>query len=247
MTVHVPRVCLHVCVCVCTLFHVLPCSWFLSFAALLMTSHYLGWLPTAGRTCSFLQISLSFFSSLSVYRCPCACNSICPPLYLFIPASVYIYYLVCICDHIVLSGEKCIFFVICRFVPLHIFFFFLRWRSPRFAAFSCPLSLSSLSTSLSLYLSLLSIPRALLSKQSGLYQDEPQPKQAKQKIWARKSARKRGRILSCQPLCASLPTGDAPRTADPSLQTHSHTHTKCWHPGTPHPGSCMAFCKGAGT
>ncbi|MED6238027.1 hypothetical protein ATANTOWER_004886 [Ataeniobius toweri] len=57
----------------------------------------------------------------------------------------------------------------------------------------------------------------------GLYQDELQPKQAKQKIWARKSARRRGRILSCQPLCASLPTGDAPCCRQP-LPDLTHTH-----------------------
>ena len=49
--------------------------------------------------------SLSFFS-LSVYRRPCACNSIRPPLYLFIPTSVYISYSVCIFDAIVLSAES---------------------------------------------------------------------------------------------------------------------------------------------
>lgn len=96
----------------------------------------------------------------------------------------------------------------------------------------------SLFISLSLYHSLLSLPHALLSKQSGLYQDEPQPKQAKQKIWARKSARRRGRILSCQPLCASLPTGDAPRRRPPLLLTHILATQPL------RPESCAAFGKG---
>lgn len=33
-----------------------------------------------------------------------------------------------------------------------------------------------------------------------------------------------GRILSCQPLCASLPTGDAPRRRQPLPKSHTHTH-----------------------
>lgn len=84
-----------------------------------------------------------------------------------------------------------------------------------------PLSLS-LSLSFCLFVSLsLSLPRALLSKQSGLYQDEPQPKQAKQKIWARKSYR------------ASLPTGDA--ATHPPLSPPP-THQQFWHlVSPPHP------------
>lgn len=97
---------------------------------------------------------------------------------------------------------------------------------------------------MSLSLSPLSLPHALLSKQSGLYQDEPQPKQAKQKIRARKSARRRGRILSCQPLCASLPTGDAPphpTAADPSPHTHTN---QILASQAPNQDSRMVFCKG---
>ena len=120
-----------------------------------------------------------------------------------------------------------------------------------------PLSLSlslSFSPFFSLSLSFLSLPRALLSKQSGLYRDEPQPKQAKQKIWARKSARRRGRILSCQPLCASLPTGDAPPppplppTPPAPTQRAQHTHTpNSGIQGPPHPGLLRGALRRAGT
>lgn len=72
-----------ICVCVS---RVLLCSWFLSFTAFVDDLTLLG--LASSRTCSLLQIF--FFSSLSVYRCPCACNSIPPLLYLFIPASVCI-------------------------------------------------------------------------------------------------------------------------------------------------------------
>lgn len=110
-------------ICVCTLSRVLLCSWFLSFTAFVDDLTLLG--LASSRTCSLLQIF--FFSSLSVYRCPCACNSIPPLLYLFIPASVYIYCSACICNDNVLSSTKCAlsFFSFLRRLLLTLFSLFL--------------------------------------------------------------------------------------------------------------------------
>lgn len=83
MTVHV-LVC-NMCVCVlCPVSSSAP--GFYHSQLLSMTSHYSGWLPAEPAPFS----KSFFFSSLSVYRCPFACNSIPPLLYLFIPASVCI-------------------------------------------------------------------------------------------------------------------------------------------------------------
>lgn len=207
-----------------------------------MTSRFSGWLPTAGRTCSLLQIF--FFLLLAI----CPSLSLCLQQY---PSSIvsfytqHIHHSVCVCDNTVLSGEKCTLDLFLNFLiprlpallpifPLTLLPFFLL-MFPSVLALSplCRLFLMPpLSIYLFVYLSLLFLPRALLSKQSGLYQDEPQPKQGKQKIRARKSARRRGRILSCQPLCASLPTADAPLLPSPP-HPHTHTHTKFWFSAPP--------------
>lgn len=99
--------------------------------------------------------------------------------------------------------------------------------------------------SLSLNHTLFSIPHALLSKQSGLYQDELQPKQAKQKIWVRKSARRRGRILSCQPAnWQSPPTSRAPPLLTPCC-IHKCTHMhQMLESQLPYVDSCMVLYKG---
>lgn len=66
---------------------------------------------------------------------------------------------------------------------------------------------------------------SLLSKQSGLYQDELQPKQAKQKIRARKSARRRGRIASCQPANWRCP----PPSPTAATRRHAWHSPQAWH------------------
>lgn len=205
------------CMCVCTLPRVLLCSWFLSLAALPMTSHSSGWLPTAGRTCSLLRIS--FFLLLAI----------CPSLFLqHYPSSIVSFHTVslCICDNIVLSDDKSTLF----------FLKFLDFFSHLFPSLPPFFNATSLSLSLCFYLFVslsFSLPHALLSKQSGLYQDEPQPKQAKQKIWARKSACRRGRIVSCQPANWRCPP--SPRTHTKILASQlppippTRRSAKGWH------------------
>jgi len=188
---------------------------------------------------------LSFFPSLSVYHCPCACNSIRPLLYLFIPACAYIYYSACInVSYPVKSSHYKFLFQILDFLLLSPFLntFLLMFPSVLLLSPRLPPLLNtplSLVLSLCLSISVFSPSLALccLNKVAFIRMsrnpNKPNKRYGRENLPAEEGGSYRASL--CVPACQLA----MPPTADPSPNTHTHSkilpsnpplnRTHAWH------------------